>query len=873
MTIVLCAFMAALFVPSVKAERADLLYMLYADTIVTHDSVNHGTATTVITDTTQTDTSAAPKPLFNDVVTFKANDSIQLSMPKKEIYLHNGADVTYITTQLQADYISLNMEQSTAYAEGVLVDSATGEVSGAPHFKDGTQEFDSKNLKYNFRSGKGIVSNIVMSEGDGFIQGEITKRINDSIYCMKQGKYTTCDNHDHPHFYLGMTKAKMIRGDKVVSGPAYISIADVKLPIGVPFGFFPFSKKGTSGVIIPTYTEEKMRGFGLRDGGYYWAASEYFDAALTGTIYTNGSWALDLGSNYKKRYKFSGSFQFGMSKNTYGEKTDADYSKTSSWSVKWTHSQDSKANPYSTFSASVDLSSANNNYYNSTSLNEIANQRKSSSISFSRKWPDLPINISTSLSHNQNSADTTISLTLPNLNLKVSQIYPFRKKVRSGKYKWYENIGFTYSFEMKNNINTKEYLLGDSFKNLAKDWKNGFKHNIPLTLSLKPFNNFSITPSFQYTGIGVLKTIRKNWVVDSTLSQGGYVKTDTVMGFRYGHNYSGSISASYTPTIYGMYSAKNEERRLVAVRHVLRPSISANYTPKMGVDRKKYWYSYTNAKTGKEVEYSIFEGQPYNIPGNSKESGSINFSLDNNLEMKVKNYADTTGENPTKKIKLIESLKLSTSYNIFADSLNFSNISLSARTKLFNTVTINVSGTIDPYKITAQGVRINKYNGGVGRLTRLSATASFSLSADKGKNKEAKNEMLNGHYDDYMDFDVPWSFNFNYSFNLNRSYSKNNAEGATKPLVKNTITQIVNVSGDVSLTEKWKVGFSSGYDIKNHKITSTSFNISRNLHCWGMTFNCIPFGTHQSYNFQINVSSSILRDLKLTKRDSWYDNH
>lgn len=869
MPILLIAVMVTFFVPKSKAS----IRIAIDTTTVVYDTARIISDTTIVaSDTTVTDT-AAPKPLFTDIVRFKAEDSIQINMPRREIYLHKNSQVNYITTELKADYISLNMDESSAYAEGVLADSATGELSGKPHFKDGNQEFDSKSLKYNFRSGKGIVNNIVMTEGDGFIQGDITKRMNDSIYFMKHGLYTTCDEHDHPHFYIGMTKAKMIRGDKVVTGPAYLSIADVKLPLGIPFGFFPMSSKGTSGVIIPTYTEEKMRGFGLKDGGYYWAASEYFDAALTGTIYTNGSWALDLASNYKKRYKFTGSFQFGISRNTYGEKTDSDYSKTSSWSVRWTHAQDSKANPYSTFSASVDLSSANNNYYNSTSLNDIANQRKSSSISFSRKWPDLPINISTSLSHNQNSSDTTISLTLPNLNLKVSQIYPFRKKNRSGKYKWYENIGFTYAFEMKNNINTKEYMLGDSFKNIAKDWKNGFKHNIPLNLSLKPFNNFTITPSFQYTGIGVLKTIRKNWVVDTSHRQGGYVKTDTVMGFRYAHNYSGSISASYTPTIYGMYIAKNENRRLVAVRHVMRPSISANYTPKMGVKRSKYWYKYSNPNTGKDVEYSIFEGQPYSISSTSKESGSVNFSLDNNLEMKVKNYDDTTGQNPTKKIKLLESFKIGGSYNIFADSLNFSNISLSARTRLFNNLTINLSGTLDPYKMTANAVRINKYNGGVGRLTRFSATASFSLSADKGKNREEKNEMLHGHYDDYLDFEVPWNLSVNYSFNLSKSYSRNTAEGATKPLCKNTISQIVNVSGDISLTDKWKIGMSSGYDIKNQKITATSFNISRSLHCWNMTFNCIPFGTHQSFNFQINVSSSVLRDLKLTKRDSWYDNH
>ncbi len=841
------------------------------------DTTGYGegfTPDSLATDSTMADTvvadTAPPKPLFDDVITFRSEDSIRLHLPSKEIFLYKTAKVTYITTELEADFISLDMNSNSTYAEGVL-DTVTGEMVGLPHFRDSGQEFDGKNLRYNFKTGKGLVSDIITQEGDGYIQGQITKKMTDSVYCVKKGLYTTCDQHDHPHYYIYMSEAKYIKGDKVVSKFVNVVLEDVHLPVALPFGFFPMSNAGTSGVIMPTYSEEKIRGFALKDGGYYWAVSQYFDLSLVGTIYTNGSWGLDISSNYKKRYKFAGDFKFGFSRNIYGEKTDDDYSKSTSWSVAWTHSQDSKANPYSSFSASVDISSANNNYYNSESITDIANQRKSSSISYSRKWPDRPVSLSGSFSHNQNSSDTTISMTLPSLTMKVSTVYPFRKKTHVGKYKWYENIGFTYTLEMKNNVSTKEYLLGESFKNMAKDWKNGFKHTIPLSLSLKPFTNFTITPSFTYNGIGVLKTIKRYWQEDTSYSQGGYVKTDTIMGFRYGHNYSGSISASYAPTIYGMYTNKKEDAKFVALRHVIRPTLSVSYTPKMGVPHSKYYHTYYNPNTEKDVEYNIFDGQPYSLSSNSKQAGSVSLSIDNNVEMKMRDYKDTTNTDGVKKITILESLKASASYDMFADSLNFSTISLSARTKLFNKLTINLSATLDPYKITKDAVRINKYNGGVGRLTKVSATASFSLSADKGKNKELKNERLNGHYDEYMDFDVPWNFSFNYSFSLSRSYSRNTDENAKGPKVRTNISQIINVNGDVSLTERWKIGITTGFDIQERKITSTSFNIARNLHCWNMTFNCIPFGTHQSYNFQINVSSSLLQDLKLTKRDSWYD--
>ncbi|MEG1950145.1 MAG: putative LPS assembly protein LptD [Odoribacter sp.] len=848
---------------------------LITDSTRLADSVNLGTSTNPPTDSVAViskDSTAAAKPMFSDLVEYSATDSILLLVEEKKMYLYKDAFVKYLKTELKADYIELDMEKNIAYASG-LPDSA-GVIIGKPKFKDGSQEFESLDLKYNFKTGKGFVKEIITQQGEGYVQGKLTKRMSDSVYCVKDGKYTTCDQHDHPHFYIRMSKAKMIKDKKVISGFANLYIEDVPLPLAIPFGFFPITKKGTSGILMPTYGEERLRGFNLRDGGYYWFLSDYIDLALTGTIYTNGSWGANVGTNYRKRYKFTGNFNYTMSRNHTSEKGTPDYTESNDWSLRWTHTQDGKANPYTTFSASVDISSASNNYYNSTTIDEIANQRKQSSIAWSKKWPDKPFNLTASFTHNQNSQDTSISLSFPNMNFRVSQIYPFRRKERVGKMKWYENIGFTYNAELRNSIQTKESKLGESFSHIARDWDNGFKHSIPLSTSFNLFKDLSLSPSFNYNGVAYLSSIRKgDWVTDSTMTSKGYNPVDTVYGLHYAHNYNTSASLAYNPTIYGMYQFKPTSK-VFAIRHVIRPSASISYSPAFGVSKSKYYRSYIGSD-GNQHEYSIFEGQVYGtpVPSSSTQSGSLSLSLDNNVEMKVRNDKDTTGKEEYKKIKLLESFRLSSSYNFFADSMRWSMIQLSARTKIFNgKVNINLSGTLDPYAIDANAVRYNKYNGGIGRLTQVSASSGIQFSADNGKKKKEKNDRLNGHYDEYVDFEVPWSINLDYTFNYNKRYSRNPAVGAKKPLSENTISQMVRVNGDFSLTAKWKFGYSLGYDFQQKEVTAPSFNISRDLHCWEMTFSCIPIGTHQSYNFQINVRSSLLQDLKLLKKDSWYDN-
>lgn len=854
--------------PTSGTDTLISLDSLQRETIVLSDSVSISSDSTQI----QQDSVKTEKPMFTDIITYSADDSTKFSIDGKKMFLYKNAFIKYLATELRADYIELDMSNNTAYASGVA-DSA-GIIQGKPKFKDHNQEFESLDLKYNFKTGKGVIKEIITQQGDGYVQGKLTKKMSDSLYCVKNGLYTTCDQHDHPHYFIRMNKAILIKDKKVISGFANLNIAGVPLPLAIPFGFFPITKKGTSGILMPTYGEERMRGFNLRNGGYYWFINDYVDLALTGTIFTNGSWGLDVGSNYRKRYKFTGQFNFSMSRNHTSEKGTPDYTESKDWSLRWTHSQDAKANPYTTFSASVDMSSASNNYYNATNINDIANQRKQSSISWSKKWPDRPFNLTASFTHNQNSRDTSISLSFPNMNFRVSQIYPLRRKERVGKIKWYENIGFTYNAELRNSIQTKESELGESFKHMARDWQNGFKHSIPLSTSITLVKDLSLSPSINYNGVVYLSSIRRgDWVVDSTVAGNGYNPVDTVYGLQYAHNYNTSVSLAYNPTIYGMFQFKPDSK-VFAIRHVIRPSASISYSPNLGVDPDNYWKTYLD-RNGKPVRYSIFENKTYGTPTSSERSqqtGIINLSVDNNVEMKVRNDQDTTGKEEFKKVKLLESFRIQTSYNIFADSMRWERIQLSARTKIFNNkVNINLTGTLDPYAINANAVRYNKYNGGIGRLTQVSASSGIQFSSDNGKKKEEKNDRLNGHYDEYMDFEVPWSISLDYTFNYSKSYSRNPAENATRPLSRNTISQMVRINGDFSLTPKWKLGYSTGYDFQQKEVTATSFNITRDLHCWEMTFSCIPFGTHQSYNFQINVRSSMLQDLKLTKKDSWYD--
>ncbi|MCT4615212.1 MAG: putative LPS assembly protein LptD [Marinifilaceae bacterium] len=815
------------------------------------------------------------KAPFTDVVEYSADDSIRFSLTGQKVWLVKNAHVKYGTTELKAYYIQLDLENKIAHAYGRK--DSLGNFVDTPEFKDASEEFKCKELKYSFDTGQGLVKEIITEQDGGFVHGELTKKIDDETFYMRNGKYTTCD-HEHPHFYIQMTKAKLIKDDKIVSGPLYMVLEDVPLPIGLPFAMFPFSSSYSSGLIIPSYGEEQRRGFNLRGGGYYWAINDYMDLSLTGDIFSNGSWGSYIQSKYKKNYKFSGNLSAEYHFNKFGDKGLSDYSETTDFAIRWSHNQDPKANPYRTFSASVNFSTTNNDRNNSQNIGNIVNNQKQSSISYSKKWPESPFSLNATLRHSQNSIDSTISLTTPSMNFKMTRQYIFRKKGKSSNLKWYDKIGITYSSKLENRINTKEKELKNA--SLAKDWKNGYQHSIPIQTEFKITKDLTLSPTISYNGVMYTRSIEKSW--DDAMNNGeGGVKTDTVQGIKYAHNYSTGISLPFSPKIYGMYIFK-ETSKLAAIRHVMTPSVTVSYTPEIGVPREKYYKKYYDKRQKREVEYSMFEGGIYGTPTGAKESGSVRFSLKNNVEAKLRTANDTTGNEDFKKIKIIESLDFSTTYDMFKDSLNWSDISMSGSTSIFNRkLSIRVGSNFSPYALDDNDRLVDEFKL---RLTRASVKLGFNLSANdlKGKQNASQNsnstldtgvdmdqqrrdamsvanDINNSAVKEYVDFNIPWSFSVNYGWTYSKAYRKS------------TTNQTFNVSGNFDLTPKWKFNFSSGYDFEAKEITATQFSILRDLHCWQMSFNAIPFGAYQSYNFRINVKSSILQDLKYEKKQAWQD--
>lgn len=814
----------------------------------------------LVPDSLAVDSTQEKKPLFETVVQYNCDDTIIFSLTGQQVFLTKNAFVKYGQTELKAYYIELDLEKKQAYAYGIQ--DSTGNYVFTPEFKDGSEEFTCKELKYNFDTGKGLVNEVITEQEGGFVHSQITKKIDDKVFYLRNGKYTTC-NHEHPHFYVKMTKAKMIKDDKIVSGPLHLVLEDVPLPIGLPFALFPFSSSYSSGIIMPSYGEEQRRGFNLRGGGYYWAINDYLDLSVTGDIFSNGSWGTYVQSKYKNRYRYSGTLQTEYHFNKYGDKGLPDYYETTDFAIRWNHTQDAKANPYRTFSASVNVSTTNNDRNNSTSIREITNNQKQSSITYSKKWADSPFSLNASLRHAQNSRDTTISLTLPNMSLNMTQIYPFRKKGKSSNLRWYDKVGISYSSKLENRTKSglKESDLMSS--SLQKDWVNGYEHSIPITTNFKLAKDLTLSPTLNYRGVLYTRSIRRSWDPEADGGDGG-VREDTIQGFRYAHNYSTGASLSLSPKIYGMYTFK-ESSKVAAIRHVMTPSVSVSYTPEIGVPRSKYYRTYYDENLKRDVEYSIFEGGIYSTPTGAKESGSINLSLDNNIEAKIRTANDSTGLEDMKKVKILESLKFSTSYNMFADSLNWSTVRMTGRTKIFNKkLDLKFNGTVDPYKLNANGTqKIDEFGP---RLTQASIDVGFSLSSKdlnpntKGNSGETDDDQPEKWRDSrYVDFDIPWSFSIDYGW----TYSK--------PTNRKNISQNLGINGQFSLTPKWKVSFSSGYDFDENEVTATQFTITRDLHCWKMSFNAIPFGTYTSYNFMINVDSSILQDLKYEKKQSWQD--
>ena len=826
------------------------------------------------------------KPVLESTITYSATDSIIPDFENQKVYMYKGGVVNYQSIELKADYIVLDLANKEVYAEG-LPDS-TGTKVGTPVFKDGKEEFESKTLRYNFETQKGIITDVKTKEGDGFVHSELTKKISPNEFVLRKGKYTTCDA-DPPHFYLRMTRAKVISNKKIVCGPAYLVLEDFPIYIAaIPFGYFPNSSTYTSGILIPTYGEEQSRGFYLREGGYYWAANEYFDLALRGDIYSKGSWATKVHSNYRKRYRFNGSFDFSYNLNKISEQPLPDASTQRGFSLIWSHSQDAKANPNRTFSANVNLSTSSFDKQNALTVRSYLQTQKSSSISYSKKFENTPFNLSLNLRHSQNSRDTTISLSIPELTFNMSKVNPFKAKVRVGSIKWYEKISFSYSGNLKNSITAKEKDLLD--KSLVRDWQNGIQHSIPISLpSFNLLKFINVSPSFNYSERWYSNYINKSYDPNYTSpirnAQDPHVVIDTVYAFRRNYNYSYSINTS--TNIYGMYTMRNPNSRINAIRHKITPSASFSYTPDFGQKKFRFWDSYIDGD-GKSQYYNHFERGIFGSAGRG-ESGAITFSLNQNLEARVlqdqaKDSTKTKDNKPVyKKVKIIDNLGISASYNMIADSMKLSpSIPISLRTTVKG-VSVNLGANLNPYMVDKEGKVYDEYVWNhlkgfnkLGRLTNANLSFGMNFESKKGKKEGEENKKkieedkaLPGAYSDYVDFNIPWSFRFDYSF-----YYTNSFRPKSKPTDPNPkkINQSLNMGGRLNLTEKWNMDVNTNFDIQAMKFSFTTINVNRTMHCWAMSFGFVPFGERKSYSFNLSASSAILRDLKVSKQSSWRDN-
>ncbi len=825
-------------------------------------------------------------------VKYSATDSLVFALDGGTVELYGQATISYEDITLQAAYIRYEMDNNLVIANG-LADSS-GTVIGKPKFSEGDMSFDSKSLRYNFKTQKGYIEEVVTEQEGGFLHAQETMKQTNGHVHLKNGKYTTCDAA-HPHFYIAITKGISMPNDKIVSGPAYIVLEDVPMPIGIPFGFFPNTNTKSSGILIPRYGEEERRGFYLQDGGYYFAMNDYLDLRVTGDIYSNGTWGVRVGSSYKVNYRFTGNLNVRYFKNITGYRgIEGFYEVSRDYSIGWSHSQDSKANPNSSFRASVNLSSSSYDKNHTRNINSVMTNTKQSSISYQKSFPNSPFNLSASLNHSQNSKTNGVNLTLPKISLNMNRINPFKRRLQTGPTRWYEDIQLSYTSLLENQIRTTDSLLFTSA--VWDDMKNGYKHSIPLSLSIRPFRktavlqSFAITPSMNYNGVLYTRQMVKEFMGYDE-NQKADIHDTLINKISYAHSLLPSISSGITPKIYGTFTF-NGKGRLEQIRHVMSPSATFSYVPDMSAIMPDYYRAVLD-EAGDTLEvYSIYEGQIYGTPTFRGASGSVNLSLRNNLEAKMRSKEDTIDE--LEKVKILDNLSMSTSYNLFhTDTLTpaWAPIGFNGSTSVFkNKLSLSFRGALDPFGYDSTRTRTREtyfsQTGRPVRLTNFSVSAGFRLSSQKqttGRKDDQANldrqSQLNsrdmaqddasmGQYDinqeeyygTYVDFDIPWSLRVDYSFAYN------------KPRDEATVVQTIRASGDFSLTPNWKIGFNTGYDLNRKQFTTTNLSIYRDLHCWEMRISVVPFGTYRSYNFQINAKSTILSDLKYNKRKSWVDN-
>lgn len=857
-------------------------------------------------DSLAADTTKKKEPLDAPVI-YEASDSIVFT---KEGYAHlyGEGKVNYQNIELTSAVITMNMDSSTVYATGVT--DTAGVETGSPIFKDGETPYESKIMRYNFKTKKGFINSIVTQQGEGYVTSEEGKKgANDEIY-MRHGKYTTCDNHEHPHFYLRLSMAKVRPKKNVVFGPAQLVVEDVPLPIAVPFGFFPFNSSYSSGFIMPTYGDEMNRGFYLRDGGYYFAISDQMDLKVLGEIFTKGSWGLSAASNYNKRYKFSGSFNASYLVTKTGEKNMPDYSVSKDFRIQWSHRQDAKANPNSSFSASVNFATSS---YDRSSLSSLYNPQqysqntKASSVSYSRNFPEIGLNISGAFNITQNTRNSSLSMTLPDVNISLNRIYPFKRKKSAGDERWYEKISLQYTGSITNSISTKDNLL---FKTPLTQWQNGMQHKIPVSATFNLFKYINIVPSFNYTERWYLRKVKQSY--DPSPTSTDHVKRDTINGFNRLYDYN--LSLQMNTKLYGMYKPLFMKSKELQIRHVFTPTVSYTYTPDFGKSRYGYYDTYTYTDEDGEVrtvEYSPYEGAVYGYPGKNM-SQNISFSIDNNIEMKMKSDKDTTGY---KKISLIDQLGASLSYDVA--NKRWSDLSMNLRLKLTKSYTFNMNASFATYAYefdengnVVVGDRTEWSYGRFGRFQGYSGSFSYTLNNDtfkklfgkkdedeKNKDKEGKEggedeeteeeteeqnnnsnmrktEKASVDSDGYLAFKLPWSVSLSYSYSIREDRSKDiNIKTMRYPY---SLTHSLNVSGNFKIGSRWNMTYSTGYDFTSKEMSMTTLNITRDLHCFNMSCGLV-FGPFTSYNFSIRANSSMLTDaLKWDQRSNtgsavtWY---
>jgi len=764
------------------------------------------------------------------------------------VYLFGKVEVYYEDIELKAEEIEINLDSNLVMARGKQ--DSTGKFYGEPVMKEAGKEFQAHDIKYNFNTKKGIITEVMTHEGESYIHGKKVYKTPDNVMYIRNGKYTTC-NLKHPHYYFSSAKLKIIPKDKIVTGPANLVIEDVPTPIGIPFGFFPNTDKQQSGILIPTPGESGQFGFFLLGGGYYWGVSDKLSMQLTGDVYSKGSWGSNFISNYNNRYRFNGNLDVRYSIFKNGIEGLPNFSERKDFFLRWNHTQDPKARPNSNFSANVNVGTSQNftNNFNS-STQDFLSATFNSTISYKKTWDEKPFNLAINGFHSQNNVSKAVTVRLPEVAFNVSRLQPLKTKTPGKRNDLLDNFGVSYSMNFKNEVTAGDSLFGlNNLEVLSGQFKNGMRHAIPISTSMKVLKHFTVNPSFNYSEIWYLESVDKKW--DNTINE---LVVDTVNGFVRANSYD--MNVNLTTKMYGMYQYKG--KMIKALRHVITPSVGLSYIPENNQGLKSYIDS-TNTK----FEYSIFQNGIYGST-NRQEAGNVNLGLLNNFEMKVRNRKDSLGED--KKIKLLENLGFRSSYNMIADSLRWSNISIDARTNIFRVVSLNYNAQLDPYQLDSLGRKINLFEvnstGRIGRLVSSNLAIGFTLKSKQSTTTEKKSNFgteqelayIRANPEAFIDFNVPWTLNVNY----NIRYSK--------PQFVSTTVQTLNFSGDLSLTQKWKIGMTSGYDFQAKDFTYTTVDIYRDLHCWEMSFNWVPFGIRQSYLFTIKIKSAILQDLKMTRR-------